>query len=36
LLALVVPSRGDQGDNTCRAVLQQMRQSGKMMPSARR
>jgi hypothetical protein len=35
LLALVAPSHGDDGDNTCRAVLQQLRQSGKMMPSAK-
>jgi uncharacterized protein involved in outer membrane biogenesis len=33
LLALVSPSHGDDGDNTCRAVLQQLRSSGKMMPS---
>lgn len=36
LLALVAPSHGDEGDNTCRAVLQQLRHSGKMMPSAKR
>ena len=35
LLALVSPSHGDNGDNTCRAVLQQLRNSGKMMPSAK-
>jgi uncharacterized protein involved in outer membrane biogenesis len=34
LLALIAPSH-DDGDNTCRAVLQQMRRSGKMMPSAK-
>ncbi|WP_426702656.1 AsmA family protein [Rhodanobacter sp. Col0626] len=36
LLALVSPSHGDDGDNTCRAVLQQLRHSGKMMPSAKK
>jgi uncharacterized protein involved in outer membrane biogenesis len=36
LLALMSPSHGDDGDNTCRAVLQQLRSSGKMMPSAKR
>lgn len=36
LLALVSPSHGDDGDNTCRAVLQQLRKSGKMMPSAKK
>jgi uncharacterized protein involved in outer membrane biogenesis len=35
LLALVSPSRNDDNDNTCRAVLQQLRSSGRMMPSAR-
>jgi AsmA family protein len=35
LLALVVPSHGDAGDNTCRAVLQQLRSSGKMMPAGK-
>jgi uncharacterized protein involved in outer membrane biogenesis len=35
LLALVVPSHdNDDGDNTCRAVLDQLRSSGKMMPTA--
>ncbi|SHM20649.1 AsmA family protein [Rhodanobacter sp. OK091] len=34
LLALVSPSHGDSGDNTCGVVLQQLRSSGKMMPSA--
>ncbi len=34
LLALMSPSHGDDGDNTCRAVLQQLRSSGKMMPTA--
>jgi hypothetical protein len=33
LLALMSPSHGDDGDNTCRAVLQQLRSSGKMMPT---
>jgi len=33
LLALVAPSHGDAGDNTCLAVLQQLRSSGKMMPA---
>jgi AsmA family protein len=33
-LALVSPSHGDGGDNTCGVVLQQLRSSGKMMPSA--
>jgi uncharacterized protein involved in outer membrane biogenesis len=40
LLALVAPSHGDDGDNTCRTVLQQLRSSGKMMqtgkPAARK
>jgi len=35
LLALVAPSHGDAGDNTCRAVLQQLRSSGKMMPAGK-
>ena len=35
LLALVSPSHGDNGDNTCGVVLQQLRSSGKMMPSAK-
>ncbi len=34
LLALVSPSHDDNGDNTCRAVLQQLRSTDKMMPSA--
>jgi len=33
LLALVAPSHDNDGDNTCRAVLQQLRSSGKMMPA---
>lgn len=33
LLALMAPSHDDNGENTCRAVLQQLHQSGKMMPS---
>jgi len=33
LLALVSPSHDGDGDNTCRVVLQQLRSSGKMMPS---
>ncbi|MGY3040673.1 uncharacterized protein involved in outer membrane biogenesis [Rhodanobacter sp. TND4EL1] len=33
LLALVAPSHDDDGQNTCRNVLQQLRQSGKMMPA---
>jgi hypothetical protein len=35
LLALVAPSHDNDGDNTCRAVLQQLRSSGRMMPSAK-
>jgi len=35
LLALVAPSHGDNGDNTCRTVLQQLRSSGKMMPAGK-
>jgi AsmA family protein len=35
LLALVSPSHGDNGDNTCGVVLQRLRSSGKMMPSAK-
>jgi hypothetical protein len=35
LLALVAPSHDDAGDNTCRAVLQQLRSSGKMMPAGK-
>jgi uncharacterized protein involved in outer membrane biogenesis len=35
LLALVAPSHGGDGDNTCRTVLQQLRHSGKMMPSTK-
>ena len=31
LLALVAPSHGDNRDNTCRTVLQQLRSSGTMM-----
>ncbi|KRE89361.1 hypothetical protein ASG87_03200 [Frateuria sp. Soil773] len=34
LLALVSPSHDDGGENTCRTVLQQLRSSGRMMPSA--
>src|SRR6185437_11548333 len=33
LLALVAPSHDKDNDNTCRAVLQQLRSSGKMMPT---
>ncbi|WP_426689287.1 AsmA family protein [Rhodanobacter ginsengiterrae] len=33
LLALVAPSHEDKDENTCRTVLQQLRQSGKMMPA---
>jgi len=36
LLALVAPSHNNGGDNTCRAVLEQLRSSGRMMPSAKR
>ena len=36
LLALVAPSHDDNGENTCRTVLQQLRQSGQMMPSQKR
>lgn len=36
LLALVSPSHDNDGDNTCRAVLQQLRSSGRMMPSAKK
>ncbi|MGH8159004.1 MAG: AsmA family protein [Rhodanobacter sp.] len=35
LLALVAPSHDTSNDNTCRIVLQQMRSSGKMMPSSK-
>jgi hypothetical protein len=35
LLALVAPSHGDDGNNTCRAVLQQLRSSGKMIPAGK-
>ncbi|EIM00253.1 AsmA family protein [Rhodanobacter denitrificans] len=35
LLALVAPSHGDDGDNTCRAVLQQLRSSGKVIPASK-
>lgn len=34
LLALVSPSHDNDSDNTCRTVLQQLRGTGKMMPSA--
>jgi len=34
LLALVSPSHDDNSDNTCRTVLQQLRSTDKMMPSA--
>ena len=33
LLALISPSHGDDGKNTCRAVLQQLRITGKQMPA---
>ncbi len=33
LLALIAPSHDNDTDNTCRTVLQQLRSSGKMMPS---
>lgn len=36
LLALIAPSHDNDTDNTCRTVLQQLRSSGKMMPSAKR
>jgi len=35
LLALVAPSHDNDGDNTCRTVLQQLRSSGRMMPSTK-
>ncbi|HWX67597.1 MAG TPA: AsmA family protein [Rhodanobacter sp.] len=35
LLALVSPSHDGDGDNTCRTVLQQLRSSGKMMPTGK-
>ncbi|MEP7184276.1 MAG: AsmA family protein [Rhodanobacter sp.] len=35
LLALVSPSHDNDGENTCRNVLQQLHDSGKMMPSAK-
>jgi uncharacterized protein involved in outer membrane biogenesis len=35
LLALVVPSHGSDGDNTCRAVLDQVRSSGTMPNAAK-
>ncbi len=35
LLALVAPSHGDDRDNTCRTVLQQLRSSGTMMPAGK-
>ncbi|HZX71182.1 MAG TPA: AsmA family protein [Rhodanobacter sp.] len=38
LIALIAPSHDneDSGDNTCRAVLQQLRHSGKMAPPAKK
>lgn len=33
LLALIVPNHEDEQDNTCRAVLQEMRSSGKLLPA---
>jgi len=36
LLALIAPSHDEEGENTCRAVLEQLRHSGKMMPSAKK
>jgi uncharacterized protein involved in outer membrane biogenesis len=36
LLALVAPSHDNDGDNTCRTVLQQLRRSGRVMPAARK
>jgi hypothetical protein len=36
LAALVAPSHDNDGDNACRAVLQQLRGSGRTVPSARR
>jgi uncharacterized protein involved in outer membrane biogenesis len=35
MLALIAPSHGDDGDNTCRTVLQQLRSSGTMMPAGK-
>jgi AsmA family protein len=35
LLALIAPSHDNDSDNTCREVLQQLRSSGRMMPSAK-
>ncbi|MDQ6646956.1 MAG: AsmA family protein, partial [Pseudomonadota bacterium] len=35
LLALISPSHDNDGENTCRNVLQQLNTSGKMMPSAK-
>ncbi|MGP1665129.1 MAG: AsmA family protein, partial [Rhodanobacter sp.] len=34
LLALVAPSHDDEGDNTCRTVLQPLRQPGNMAAPA--
>ena len=34
LLALIAPSHDEEGENTCRAVLDQLRHSGKMMPKS--
>ncbi|MGN6327495.1 MAG: AsmA family protein [Rhodanobacter sp.] len=36
LLALIAPSHDEEGENTCRAVLGQLRQSGEMMPSKKK
>lgn len=36
LLALVAPSHDNDGENTCRAVLDQLRHSGKMMPPTKK
>jgi uncharacterized protein involved in outer membrane biogenesis len=35
LLALIAPSHDDETDNTCRTVLQQLRSSGKTMPTGK-
>jgi len=35
LLALVAPSHDNDGDNTCRAVLEQMRSSGRLIPASK-
>jgi len=35
LLALVAPSHGDDGDNTCRTVLEQLTSSGTTMPAGK-